>query len=152
MATSSRRRIRLITWSCWASRTPSSTSRSWASRRRKRRSPRSRRRGRTSGIGPAGSLDGRASSIDNVTGGAEVSVASLRSDRVWWRQRDALWLLAPALLYLAVFSIFPLFYSLWASLNDWDKRALRFTFIGLGNYQELLHDELFWQSLATTAI
>jgi multiple sugar transport system permease protein len=88
-----------------------------------------------------------------VTAGAEVSLASPRSGgQAWWRQREALWLLAPALLYLAVFSIFPLFYSLWASFQDWDKRALRFSFIGLGNYQELLHDDLFWQSLATTAI
>jgi multiple sugar transport system permease protein len=70
----------------------------------------------------------------------------------WWRGREALWLLVPAFAYLAVFSFFPFVYSLWASLNDWDKRSLTFTFIGLGNYQELLGDELFWASLGITAL
>jgi multiple sugar transport system permease protein len=74
------------------------------------------------------------------------------TDRAWWRRRDALWLLAPAVLYLIVFSVFPFLYSLWASFNDWDKRALSFTFIGLGNYQELLTDDLFWASLGATAL
>jgi multiple sugar transport system permease protein len=69
-----------------------------------------------------------------------------------WRRRDAAWLLAPALLYLVVFSVFPFIYSLWASLNDWDKRTSTFTFIGLANYAELLSDPLFWQALWTSAL
>jgi multiple sugar transport system permease protein len=58
----------------------------------------------------------------------------------------------PALLYLAVFSLFPFLYSLWASFHDWDKRALTFSFVGLGNYQELLADDQFWAALWTTTL
>src|SRR5687767_10779664 len=69
-----------------------------------------------------------------------------------WRRRDVALLLAPALLYLFAFSVFPFLYSLWASFNDWDKRALAFTFVGLANYQELLTDEIFLHALTVTAL
>jgi multiple sugar transport system permease protein len=81
-----------------------------------------------------------------------VSDSAVLGGQAWWRQRDAAFLLAPALLYLAAFSIYPFIYSLWISFNDWDKRALTLSFIGLGNYQELLADGLFWEALGISAL
>ena len=55
-------------------------------------------------------------------------------------------LLAPACLFFAVFVIYPIFASVWLSLHDWDGIGEQ-RFIGLGNYQELLDDPVFYTSI-----
>lgn len=55
-------------------------------------------------------------------------------------------LLAPATLLFAVFVVWPIIDSVWISLHDWDGiKPMRW--IGFGNYQELLDDDVFWTSL-----
>jgi multiple sugar transport system permease protein len=67
-------------------------------------------------------------------------------------RRDVLLLVVPAAIYLVVFSIFPLLYSLGISFFDWSQTTSTFTFIGLDNYTRLTADPVFWQAAVNTAI
>jgi multiple sugar transport system permease protein len=67
-------------------------------------------------------------------------------------RRDVALLLVPTILYLIVFSIFPLLYSLGISFFDWSQITRSFTFVGLQNYQELLRDPVWLQSVGNTAV
>ncbi|MFN8474696.1 MAG: sugar ABC transporter permease [Anaerolineae bacterium] len=71
--------------------------------------------------------------------------------RRYWRETMLAYLfLAPAALLLFVFSIRPLFYAFYMSLNTWSLRRGPVEFIGLANYQRLLQDDKFWNSLIVT--
>ncbi len=61
-------------------------------------------------------------------------------------------LVAPAAIYLVVFSVFPLLYSLGISFFDWSQTTSTFTFIGLDNYARLAADPVFWQAVINTAV
>lgn len=54
--------------------------------------------------------------------------------------------LAPAALILAIFALFPIFYSIYLSVFDDTGRA----FVGAANYSEALRGEEFWDSFAVT--
>jgi multiple sugar transport system permease protein len=68
----------------------------------------------------------------------------------FWRrnqQRLAPWLfLAPGMIMFSIYVIIPIFQSIWISFYDWDGLGPK-TWIGLGNYVELLDDEAFYTSL-----
>ncbi len=67
-------------------------------------------------------------------------------------RREALWFYAfisPWLIGFLIFTLYPIIASAYFSLTIYDiVRAPRWT--GLGNYAELVHDKLFWQSLKVT--
>jgi multiple sugar transport system permease protein len=71
-----------------------------------------------------------------------------------WRRRDtmmAMLLLAPALLYLIVMSIYPTIWSLWLAFHNYlvyqpDKAS----FAGFDNFTDLLDSEVFRQSFRVT--
>ena len=53
--------------------------------------------------------------------------------------------LTPALFFLAVFIAYPIYTSFELSLFDWNAIATERTFVGLGNWRELLfEDRVFW--------
>lgn len=57
--------------------------------------------------------------------------------------------ISPWLIGLIVLYLWPMINSMWMSLHNWDL----FTepqFIGLGNYQRMIQDDLFWRSLRNT--
>src|SRR5258708_19511233 len=60
------------------------------------------------------------------------------------------WLVLPAVLTLIIFSLYPLAYSLYSSLYSYRLGA--FTFAGLSNYQKMLTDRAFWESIGTTLL
>ena len=63
------------------------------------------------------------------------------------------WLFAaPSLIILLVFIVYPITQSLWYSLHDWRIGAESQIWLGLGNYQRLLADELFWNALRVTLL
>jgi multiple sugar transport system permease protein len=62
----------------------------------------------------------------------------------------AFFMLLPALLVLGIFSFFPILYSGYLSLNDWDGFAPSMDFVGLQNYADLLKSDAFWHSLRVT--
>ncbi|HEY3164248.1 MAG TPA: sugar ABC transporter permease, partial [Candidatus Limnocylindrales bacterium] len=57
--------------------------------------------------------------------------------------------LAPALLFVAIFTAWPFVQMLWISLNDWSLISPP-KFLGLGNYEHALADKQFWVSLGFT--
>lgn len=67
-------------------------------------------------------------------------------------RRDLLVLVAPAIVYLVAFSLFPLLYSLTISLFRWDQVRSRFDFVALGNFASLAADGVFWQATVNSAI
>ncbi|ULO06136.1 sugar ABC transporter permease [Paenibacillus sp. 19GGS1-52] len=59
-----------------------------------------------------------------------------------------LFILAP-LLGLIVFTLYPMFYSIYGSLTDWDGLG-QMNFIGLSNFTDLFTDELFHKAVFNT--
>jgi len=60
-------------------------------------------------------------------------------------------LIAPFFVLFAIFGIYPLVYTLWVSLHDWDLIATGpHAYVGLANYRELLSDEDFRNALVNT--
>jgi len=57
----------------------------------------------------------------------------------------------PHFLFFAVFILFPIFRGIQISLYDWKIMLKVQKFIGLANYQALMVDKVFWQTLANTA-
>lgn len=62
--------------------------------------------------------------------------------------------LLPFLLLFIAFTLWPLVATVVYSLFDWNgiDALSSQNFVGLGNYQELLHDPLFWQSFWNTLL
>jgi multiple sugar transport system permease protein len=61
-------------------------------------------------------------------------------------------MLAPCLIVLLGFAVFPLLYSIILSLFSWDLQVPQVQFTGLGNYVDLLQDSEFVYSLGLTAV
>ncbi len=58
----------------------------------------------------------------------------------------------PTIVFLIVFNIFPLLYSLGYSFTDFRaSTSAPAKFVGLANYRELLNDEFIWANFAITA-
>lgn len=74
----------------------------------------------------------------------ETMIGSKKSNTMW----ICLFLL-PSLIGFLVFIIYPVFYSLGVSLTEWDL-INPMKFIGLKNYETLLNDPKFWNSLKNT--
>ncbi|MBB3726974.1 carbohydrate ABC transporter permease [Nonomuraea dietziae] len=56
----------------------------------------------------------------------------------------------PFFLLFAALGAFPILYTGWVSLHDWSLLEDQHTFLGLGNYAELLGDSYFWNALFNT--
>lgn len=77
-----------------------------------------------------------------------------RPDR-WQRARRHLWsylYIAPMLLLLLVFVLYPIFASMGYTLYDWNGIGDPSFFVGLGNFQQVMHDSLFWGAFLHTFI
>src|SRR5262245_3464997 len=72
-----------------------------------------------------------------------------RHGRPWWRGPAAAgWaFVGPSVALLAVFTLYPLAYSLWLSLHDRHLFGKDAAFIGLGNFQRLASSAEFWSAL-----
>lgn len=67
------------------------------------------------------------------------------------RRFQPAWLfMAPSLLILGVFVLFPILRSLYYSFFDWTVGAVSQQFVGFGNYVQLAHDPQFWNALRVT--
>ncbi|PYT20176.1 MAG: sugar ABC transporter permease [Acidobacteria bacterium] len=60
-------------------------------------------------------------------------------------------LVAPTVLFVVAMTVFPLGYSMWTSLQEYPLGQPP-AFVGLRNYQKLIHDVNFRSSLATTLL
>lgn len=74
--------------------------------------------------------------------------AAASSIRESWTKH---FLQAPAFAFYLIFSIFPLLFTLYLSLNNWQISGQHF-FVGVGNYVQLAFDPAFLTSLRNTAV
>ena len=81
----------------------------------------------------------------SITAGNRGGTRRLRFQPAWL-------FIAPSLTIILVFIVFPIFQSFWYSLFNWRIGADVQEWLGLGNYQRLLGDELFWNALRVTLI
>jgi ABC-type sugar transport system permease subunit len=60
--------------------------------------------------------------------------------------------LAPSCGILLLFVAYPIVQSLWMSLHNWSFYSSKHPWVGLANYDQLIHDPRFWNALKNTAI
>jgi len=67
-------------------------------------------------------------------------------------ERNLAWIFPlPAALFVLLMMIFPVFYTLFLSLNDWNMSSGgAMTFIGVQNYVDMFKEPRFWQSVVRT--
>ncbi|MEV8364437.1 carbohydrate ABC transporter permease [Streptomyces niveus] len=68
-----------------------------------------------------------------------------------WRHLPQYAAVSPFFILFAVFGLYPVFYSLYLSLQRWDGVG-PMKFVGLENFRYLLTDSQFWDSIANTLI
>jgi ABC-type sugar transport system permease subunit len=74
-----------------------------------------------------------------------------RIRRALVRHRWAYAFVAPFFILFAIFFVFPIVFSFWLSLNEWQGTG-PMKFVGVQNYIALLRDSTFWNSMANAAI
>lgn len=62
-------------------------------------------------------------------------------------RKKGLLLILPAVLIMAVFTVYPLLNSLWIAFTNKNLLRDNSTFVGLDNFVQLLSDDIFWISL-----
>ena len=67
------------------------------------------------------------------------------------RKRILFFIIPSLMLYLAFF-IYPAIQALYVSLHKWSGFSSEMKFIGLGNFKELLNDQIFWHTLKNTML
>lgn len=68
-----------------------------------------------------------------------------------WRSRWPYLFVAPFFVLFAIFSLYPIAFSLWLSFREWSLVGPA-RYIGLANFRELAHDARFWQSMTNAAL
>jgi len=65
-------------------------------------------------------------------------------------RRDGWLLVLPALLLIVALGVYPLLYSLFLALHQWDLQSPTTPFIGLENFQAAIRDDRLWSALKNT--
>ena len=85
-----------------------------------------------------------------MTVSADTAGSAAGANRNFWKRNQramAPWLfLAPGVIMFLIYVIWPIFSSMWISFFDWDGLSPR-TWLGFGNYVELIDDDAFYTSL-----
>src|SRR5438132_4159448 len=68
------------------------------------------------------------------------------------RRKIVIPFILPALLVYSAFFVYPAVKAIWVSFFDWTGFGSKMVYIGFGNYREMFHDPLFWQSVKQTLI
>jgi ABC-type sugar transport system permease subunit len=74
---------------------------------------------------------------------------------VWHRVKVNRWsyiYVAPFLALVLVFTIYPIFASLGYTLYEWNGVGNPTQYVGLQNFQRIVHDSIFWQAFGHTLI
>lgn len=85
---------------------------------------------------------------------ASASYSSRASGRLSHRRFTPLWFLLPSVLTLLAVGIYPTLFAVVTSLRQYRLTRPRdgFPFVGLENYQNVLSDSTFWQTLGRTGL
>jgi multiple sugar transport system permease protein len=95
------------------------------------------------------------SNTEAMIPGSAVSKSGVRSFQMRLRTREAVaayLFLAPFLIFFAVFVVRAVFTAVNLSFYDWQILRPARPYIGLGNYQELFNDYVWWISVKNTII
>jgi multiple sugar transport system permease protein len=90
----------------------------------------------------------------STKGGSVAKKVALTSGLSWKAVRKQLpnyLFVLPHFVFFALFLLFPIFRGLQISAYDWKIMLKEQQFIGLANYQALMNDRIFWESLRHTA-
>src|SRR4051794_12526840 len=68
-----------------------------------------------------------------------------------WNYRWFYLFVSPFFILFAIFGLYPLLFSLYMSLLDWDALTAP-VFVGLRNFRNLSHDTLFFTALKNTVL
>lgn len=98
------------------------------------------------------------STIDRPTATRDTSSSAAAPARLTFRQRlnrfdvkaSPYLYISPFFLLFAVTGLFPLVYTLVVSLYDWELLQGQGDFVGLANFQAVLGDRFFWNSIFNT--
>ena len=97
-------------------------------------------------IGHAGDLQGRTSAVATPKASRPMKKPKRRkflSDTPWpW--------LAPLIAILATFAIYPLFYNIWLSFQEFLPRKRQLAYIGFENWSTMFADSRMWEALQVT--
>jgi raffinose/stachyose/melibiose transport system permease protein len=85
--------------------------------------------------------------LSTATVESDLSKISNRRRRSGSQRVSAAILLAPSVLMLAVFLLYPLFGSFRLSLVDWNGLGSGARYVGFANWMHLSHDAVFWKAL-----
>lgn len=77
---------------------------------------------------------------------------SLANGRARKRNRLAIAFVAPAVLFLAIFVMYPVFYNIYLSFTDANLLKKNTSFVWLKNYKRLFSDPMFWKYAYNTLI
>ena len=69
----------------------------------------------------------------------------------WWRRTEPYAYMLPAILFVAIFLLYPAVYTLYVSFTDWDGLTAP-EFIGLENYLQMFKEPVFGTSVVNTII
>jgi multiple sugar transport system permease protein len=83
-------------------------------------------------------------------GAGAARLVARRSFRGWRKALSGYLFIAPFMFFFLLFVVGPIFFSLYMSVHRWELLGRSRPFIGLGNYQEMLTDDLWWLSLRNT--
>lgn len=61
-------------------------------------------------------------------------------------------LILPAVIIMAVFTVYPLLDGLWTALTDQNLLRSEVNFVGLENFRRMVSDNVFWQSLQQSLV
>ena len=67
-----------------------------------------------------------------------------------WKDRWIYLFILPFLIFFIAYTVYPIITSYWYSMLDWTGFTKDWTYIGLQNYAELIHDKLFWGAFLHT--
>jgi multiple sugar transport system permease protein len=90
-------------------------------------------------------------------GTAKKAKKDIRETRVrrlfWrmWRERSAYLFLAPGVILFSVFTLAALIFAIYLTFHRWSIIESDKPFVGLQNYEDMVHDERFVQSVLNTA-
>ena len=68
----------------------------------------------------------------------------------WDRKYSPYLYIAPFFILFAIVGLFPLVYTAFVSVHDWNLIGGKDEFVGLENYQQILGQPLFWKALRNT--
>ncbi|XWN29637.1 MAG: sugar ABC transporter permease [Devosia sp.] len=101
-------------------------------------------------------MAGEAATVRSATGRAMALGDGPRPRQAPKRRRhltDSPWLwLAPLIVILLVFALYPLFYNIWLSFHEFVPRERGLEYVGLENWQKLFADPRMWGALQVTLV